>query len=64
MGNYYREIVEALKAAGCMLARPGHGSHEIWFSPITRRNVTVPIGTTKRHTANAIMKQAGLAKRF
>ena len=44
--------------------RQGKGSHEIWHSPITRRNFAVPIGIPSRHTANAILRQAGLPKAF
>jgi hypothetical protein len=40
------------------------GSHEIWHSPITKRNFAVPIGIPSRHTANAILRQAGLPKAF
>ena len=55
---------ELLRAAGCTLVRQGRGSHEIWHSPITRRNFAVPIGIPSRHTANAILRQAGLPKAF
>jgi hypothetical protein len=42
----------------------GRRSHEIWHSPITKRNFAVPIGIPSRHTANAILRQAGLPKAF
>ncbi len=35
-----------------------------WFSPVSNRTVTVDRGSLSRHTANAVMKQAGLSKRF
>ena len=35
--GFYRQIVEALKAAGCEYRRQGKGDHEIWYSPITDR---------------------------
>jgi predicted RNA binding protein YcfA (HicA-like mRNA interferase family) len=59
-----RELRELLRAAGCTVVRQGKGSHEIWHSPVTGRNFAVPIGTTSRHTANAILRQAGLPKAF
>ena len=62
--GFYREIVEALKAAGCQYRRQGKGDHEIWYSPITDRTLTVDKGSLSRHTAKAVMKQAGLDKRF
>jgi hypothetical protein len=30
--------------------------------PLTKRNFAVPIGIPSRHTANAILRQAGLPK--
>jgi hypothetical protein len=53
-----------LRAAGCAVVRQGKGSHEIWHSPATRRNFAVPVGIPSRHTANAILRQAGLPKAF
>jgi predicted RNA binding protein YcfA (HicA-like mRNA interferase family) len=55
---------EPLRAAGCRLVRQGKGSHEIWHSPITKRNFPVPVGIVSRHTANAVLRQAGLPKAF
>nr|WP_309776577.1 type II toxin-antitoxin system HicA family toxin [Klebsiella variicola] len=53
-----------LSAAGCYFERQGKGSHEIWFSPISNRNFSVPYTIVSRHTANGILKQAGLPKNF
>jgi predicted RNA binding protein YcfA (HicA-like mRNA interferase family) len=64
MANLYREIVALLRANECYLVRPGKGSHEIWYSPISNRHVTVPRSTKSRHTANDVLKQAGLPKAF
>lgn len=62
--GFYAQIVEALRLAGCELRRHGKGDHEIWYSPITNRNFTVDRGSLSRHTANAVLKQAGVDKRF
>ena len=62
--GFYAEIVDALKAAGCSFKRAGKGDHEIWFSPITNRTFTVDRHCMSRHTANAVMKQAGLDRKF
>ena len=62
--QYDRTLRDHLRAAGCSLVRQGKGSHEIWHSPMTRRNFAVPVGIRSRHTANAILRQAGLAKAF
>ncbi|MEF3366414.1 type II toxin-antitoxin system HicA family toxin [Methylocystis sp. 9N] len=64
MANFYPQIVALLVAAGCKLVRPGKGSHEIWHSPITNRNFSLPRTTKSRHTANEVLKQAGLPKAF
>jgi predicted RNA binding protein YcfA (HicA-like mRNA interferase family) len=40
MAELYRELVAILRANGCYLLRQGKGSHEIWYSPISRRPVT------------------------
>jgi predicted RNA binding protein YcfA (HicA-like mRNA interferase family) len=62
--QFDRPLLDLLKAAGCALVRQGKGSHEVWNSPITQRNFAVPVGIPSRHTANAILRQAGLPKAF
>jgi hypothetical protein len=62
--QFDRALRELLRGAGCTLVRQGKGSHEIWYSPITQRNFAVPVGIPSRHTANAILRQAGLPKAF
>ncbi|MCK9915757.1 type II toxin-antitoxin system HicA family toxin [Microbacteriaceae bacterium K1510] len=64
MADFYREIIDLLRANGFQLLRSGKGSHEIWFNPATRKSVTVPRSTKSRHTANEVLKQAGLKKTF
>jgi len=65
MGSgFYRELVDILRQHGCHFLRPGKGSHEIWFSPATNRTFTLPTTTKSRHTANEVLKQAGLKKSF
>jgi hypothetical protein len=53
-----------LLEAGCTLERQGKGDHEIWFSPVTQRRFVVDGAIKSRHTANAVLKQAGLPKAF
>jgi predicted RNA binding protein YcfA (HicA-like mRNA interferase family) len=62
--NLYRELVKLLSDAGCKFVRQAKGSHEIWFSPITNRKLTVPKNTMMVHTANSVLKDAGLPKAF
>jgi len=62
--QFDRDLREKLRTAGCTFVRQGKGSHEIWYSPLTKRNFPVPVGVASRHTANAILRQAGLPKAF
>ena len=62
--NLYPELIRLLRKAGCQLVREGKGSHEVWVSPITKRKFVVPRNTTQVHTANGILKDAGLPKAF
>ena len=62
MKGYYALIIEALRKQGFSLVRSGKGSHEIWGKGSI--NTTVPFNCPSRHTANEIMKQAGISHRF
>ncbi len=62
--TFDRELRALLEGAGCQLVRQGKGSHEIWRSPVSGRSFPVQVGVASRHTANAILKQAGLPKAF
>ena len=64
MATYDREVKGYLEAAGCHCVRQGKGSHEIWHSPMTNTNFPVPRGIVSRHTANGILKDAGIPKKF
>ena len=64
MAELYRELAAILRKNGCHIVRSGKGSHEIWYSPVSGRHVTVPRTTKSRRTANDILKQAGLPKAF
>lgn len=64
MADLYRRLAGILRDNGCYLVRPGKGSHEIWFSAVNSRHVTVPRSTKSAHTANEVLKQAGLPKAF
>lgn len=64
MADYAPEVKRLLREAGCYPVRQGKGDHEIWFSPITGRKFVVDSKIKSRHTANAVLKQAGLPKKF
>jgi len=52
-----------MKDHGCWRIQGGKGSHEKWCSPINDRTVTVP-RSKSRHTANEVLKQMGIGKKF
>ncbi len=57
-------LKKLLTEAECYFERQGKGDHEIWFSPLTKRRFVVDNTIKSRHTANAVLKQAGLPKAF
>lgn len=64
MTDYGDEVRRILRDNGCYFHRQAKGSHEFWCSPITGRYFSVPYKIRSRHTANEILKQAGLQKAF
>jgi hypothetical protein len=64
MSDYTPILKKILREAGCYFDRPGKGDHEIWFSPKTGIKFAVDNSIKSRHTANAVLRQAGLPKQF
>jgi hypothetical protein len=64
MPSYEHEVREYLREHGCYFYRQGKGDHEIWYSPITNRKFPVDSKIKSRHTANGVLKQAGIPKKF
>lgn len=64
MASFTPQVKKLLLENGCRFERPGKGDHEIWYSPVTQRRFVVDAGIKSRHTANAVLKQAGLVKHF
>ena len=58
------ELIQILKDAGCFFVRSGKGDHQIWYSPVTDAHFVVDSNIKSRHTANGVLKQAGLKKAF
>jgi len=56
--GYYHDVIRLLKEAG-FTYKSCVGSHEKWVSPLGF-TVIVPKPVKSRHTANAILKQAGI----
>ncbi len=64
MSDYTPKLKRILKLHGCYFKRQGKGDHEIWYSPITKRSFVVDNKIKSRHTANLVLKQAGIGKKF
>ena len=64
MAEYEKQVRDILSENGCSYVRHGKGDHDIWYSPITKRHITVDSKIKSRHTANAIMKQSGIDYKF
>ncbi|MCL2045222.1 MAG: type II toxin-antitoxin system HicA family toxin [Oscillospiraceae bacterium] len=64
VADYDKNVRDILLQNGCRLTRHGKGSHEIWYSSIADRSVTVSKKIKSRHTANKIMKEAGVDHKF
>ncbi|MCL2199709.1 MAG: type II toxin-antitoxin system HicA family toxin [Defluviitaleaceae bacterium] len=63
MADYTRTVKKYLSEEGCYFVRYGKGDHEVWFSPITNRNIIVDGSITKRTSALKTLKKAGVKKR-
>ncbi|MFZ4702643.1 MAG: type II toxin-antitoxin system HicA family toxin [Candidatus Methylumidiphilus sp.] len=62
--GFYPHLRDILLANGCVLVRHGKGSHEIWRSPISGKAFPVAVTVQSRHTANGILKDAGIAQKL
>ncbi|MEC4984302.1 MAG: type II toxin-antitoxin system HicA family toxin [Oscillatoria sp. PMC 1068.18] len=62
--SFTPQLKKILLAAECYFERQGKGDHEIWYSPISEKRFVVDNSIKSRHTANAVLKQAGLPKAF
>ena len=61
--DFYSELTTLLRAAGWQREGAAKGSHEKWRHPDRAHAVIVP-RSKSRHTANEVLKQAGLPKAF
>ena len=64
MAGFERLVRNELRKHGCTFFRQGRGDHEVWYSPITKRKVIVDGTIKSRHTANAVLKAAGIERKF
>jgi hypothetical protein len=64
MAEYERKVRKVLSDNKCTFKRRGKGDHDIWYSPVTNRELTVDGKIKSRHTANGILKRAGIDFKF
>ena len=64
MAEYEKVVRKILQENGCSFVRRGKGDHSIWYSPITNRTLSVDGKIKSRHSANEIMKEAGINHKF
>lgn len=58
--GYTSRLKAILREHGCTFERPGKGDHEVWSCPEATRPVIVDGRIMSRHTANEVLKQAGI----
>lgn len=64
MADFSPLVRQLLLEAGWERFRSAKGDHAIWWDPKSGRKVVVDGKIKSRHTANAILKRAGVARRF
>ena len=60
--SFRRDLVRILEDNRCRYVRTGR--HPMYYSPITKINFPVQNVIKSAHTANGVLKQAGLPKAF
>jgi predicted RNA binding protein YcfA (HicA-like mRNA interferase family) len=61
--GFYKAVCREIKALGFRYDSNAKGSHENWANAAGKR-VLIPRNLGSRHTANAILKDAGSEKKF
>jgi hypothetical protein len=64
VAGFTGRLKKILRTNRCHFERQGKGDHEIWYSPISGKRFPVDSNIKSRHTANEVLKQAGLDKEF
>lgn len=62
MKGFYKQLCEILGQHGWNFYKPGKGSHQKWMKGGTI--ILVPFNCDSRHTANAVLRAAGIDHRF
>ena len=61
--GFYDDVIAEIRRRGYAYWKNAKGSHEKWRHPENGRILIVPRTLKSRHTANAILKDSGSAKR-
>lgn len=64
MNDDGKPVRDLLLKNGCWFVRHGRGDHDVWNGPNAAKPFTVPVKIKSRHTANQVLKDAGLKKAF
>jgi predicted RNA binding protein YcfA (HicA-like mRNA interferase family) len=64
MAEYEKKVRKVLDENGFQFHHHGKGDHDVWYKPGTDIKVTVDGKIKSRHSANEIMKQAGIKYHF
>ncbi len=64
MKGYGCLVREVLLEGGFWFLRHGEGDHDVWRSPRIEAPFTISMNIDSRHTANLMLKDAGLPKAF
>lgn len=64
MPGYTKPLKQILSDHGCEFFRQGRGDHEVWWNPTSGKKFDVDSNIKSRHTANEVLKQAGINKKF
>ena len=64
MAAYEKKVRKVLSENGCHFLKRGKGDHDTCYSPITKKPITVDGEIKSRHTANGILKRAGINYKF
>ncbi len=64
VSDFGADLRRLLLSAGCFFKRQAKGDHELWYSPVSKKSFVVDRKIKSRHSANGVLKQAGLPKAF
>ena len=64
MADYTNPVRDKLNEHGWSFHRHGKGSHDIWIKQSTGVTVSVSKNIKSKHTANGILKKAGINQKF